>query len=156
MEVTSRKGYTLIEIISVVSLLMILSVPLISYKNIENLKAEFAVRRYVSDIRYVYNKNTFGDIDCYLKYIYENTEKGKTAVGYFVSEKNVPRRTVYFPSNLKISNETDTLLKFNRDGHLSFSGETVYIKNTGTEDIYKVTIVPISGRVAMYKNDDGE
>ncbi len=70
MQATKEKGYTLIELIAVISLLMLLSIPVISYANIENLKADFAVRRYVSDIRYVYNKNTFGDIDCYLKYIY--------------------------------------------------------------------------------------
>ena len=53
MQATKEKGYTLIELIAVISLLMLLSVPVISYANIENLKADFAVRRYVSDIRYV-------------------------------------------------------------------------------------------------------
>ncbi|MBP8762985.1 pilus assembly FimT family protein [Acetoanaerobium noterae] len=154
MQATKEKGYTLIELIAVISLLMLLSVPVISYANIENLKADFAVRRYVSDIRYVYNKNTFGDIDCYLKYIYSNNEHGKTAIGYFINEKNTPKKTVYFPSNLKISNETDTFLKFGVNGTLTFSGETVYINNINTNDIYKVTIVPISGRVAVYKNED--
>ena len=154
MQATKEKGYTLIELIAVVSLLMLLSVPVISYANIENLKADFAVRRYVSDIRYVYNKNTFGDIVCYLKYIYSNNEHGKTAIGYFINEKNTPKKTVYFPSNLKISNETDTFLKFGVNGTLTFSGETVYINNINTNDIYKVTIVPISGRVAVYKNED--
>lgn len=97
MQATKRKRlHTLIEFIAVVSLLMLLSVPVISYANIENLKTDFAVRRYVSDIRYVYNKNTFGDIDCYLKYIYSNNEHGKTAIGYFINEKTHLKKLYIF------------------------------------------------------------
>ncbi len=156
MSSMSNRGYTLVELIIVISLLLLISMPIVAYNNYENFTTEFAIRRYVSDIRYVYNKNTFGDIDCCLKYVYEDKLSTKKVIGYSVSERNVAKKTVYFPNNLEISGETDDLLKFNRNGSLKIKGETIKIKNIKTMDYYKITIVPISGRVAIYKNENEE
>ena len=153
MSAIKRQGYTIIELISVSVLLLLIALPFIAFINFENLRTDFIVREYVSDIRYVYNKNTFGDINCYLKYIYSSESKDDEPLGYFVYERNRAKKTIYFPGNIKMSNESQDFLKFNTSGALSFKGETVYIKNLNTNDNYRITIVPISGRVAIYKNE---
>lgn len=153
MSATKKSGYTIIELISVLALLLLMAMPFIAFINFENLRTDFIVREYVSDIRYVYNKNTFGDINCYIKYIYSSESVSNQPIGYFVYEKNSPKKTIYFPGNIKLSNENQDFLKFNISGVLLFKGETVNIRNLNTNDDYRITIVPISGRVAVYKNE---
>jgi Tfp pilus assembly protein FimT len=153
MSVTKRNGYTIIELISVFILLLLIAVPFMTYINFENIRTDFVVRAYVSDIRYVYNKNTFGDIDCYLRYIYSSDMKNNEPIGYYVYERNSAKKTIYFPQNIKMTNESQDFLKFNTSGVLSFKGETVNIENTNNKDRYRITIVPMSGRVAVYRNE---
>lgn len=148
-----KSGYTIIELISVFVLLFLIATVFITFINFENFRTDFVVRQYVSDIRYVYNKNTFGDLNCYLKYIYSSKSPNNQPTGYFVYERNSARKTVYFPGNIRMSNESQAFLKFNTSGVLSFKGETVNISNLNTKDTYRITIVPISGRVAIYKNE---
>ncbi len=151
---TDRKsnGFTIFEIvISITIVLMISSTGVLGYNKV--FESDIYVNKFVSDIRYVYHKNGYGDINCQLSYIYESSLNTQKIMGYYIIENSKAKTKNYLPKYLKLIPDHKNNIRFTQNGALTFNGETINLIDSLNEDRYRVTIVPTSGRVMVYKNE---
>lgn len=145
-----RRGVLLIEVIIYISITILLATVILSHNGFSRLNSDIFIKQFVSDIRYVYQKNRFGDYDTRLRYIYEGNKITGKILGYYIDEKGHPRKTVMKPDSLDFLIATKRDIRFTSSGALTFNGETIEIVDKTTKKKYKITIVPISGRVYVY------
>ena len=152
--VTERglRAFTIIELILSVSLMLIIASFTISGYN-RAYESELYVKKFVSDIRYVYHKNGFGDIDCQISYIYESPLDSQKILGYYIIEDSKAKNKRVLPKYLKLTPSHKNNIRFTQSGALTFIGETINFTDLQNNDRYRVTIVPTSGRVMVYKNE---
>lgn len=145
-----RRGVLLIEVIIYISIILLLTTVILSHNGFSRLNSDIFIKQFVSDIRYVYSKNRFGDYDTRLRYIYEGNKTTGKILGYYIDEKGYPRKTVMKPDSLDFLIATKADIRFSSSGVLAFNGETMELADKTTKKKYKITIVPISGRVYVY------
>lgn len=149
---TRLRAFTIIELILAASLLLMIATVTISGYN-RTYESELYVKKFVSDIRYVYHKNGFGDIDCQISYIYESPLDSQKILGYYIIEDSRAKNKRILPEYLKLTPSHKNNIRFTQSGSLTFSGETINFTDSQNNDRYRVTIVPTSGRVMVYKNE---
>lgn len=147
-----NRGFTVIELILAASLLLIIASITVSGYN-RTYESELYVKNFVSDIRYVYHKNGFGDIGCQISYIYESALDSQKILGYYIIEDSKAKNKRFLPKNLKLVPSHKNNIRFTQSGALTFNGETINFTDSQNNDSYRVTIVPTSGRVMVYKNE---
>lgn len=150
------KGFTLIEITAVITLLLILTAAGFSYSHLRGIYADSFVRGFASDIRYVYRRSVYSDRQTQLDYLFEGTEgkKGQQISGYEIREEGLIVKTVRFPEDLRVRSTNDLeKIEFLRSGQFRSAGETVRIEDRQSGKSFRLTIVPFSGRVEVYRDE---
>lgn len=145
-----NSGFLILEVIIYITIILLLSSIVLKINNYSRLTSDAFVKQYVSDIRYVYFKNRFGDVDTALYYLYEDPLNPSKTTGYFINEKGYGRKTVQIPDSLEFVMRSCQYIKFRANGTLVLNGETIELIDKSTNKKYRITIVPISGRVYLY------
>lgn len=154
--VQSRAGFTLLEFMAVLCLILILVLISLNHRQFAAFQSDVIVRGFASDIRYVYHKSRYAQQNSELTYLFEksDTQLGFQIVGYVVEADGVPVREVYFPKRMKVRSSNDLRrIVFGSSGSFQGHGETILIEDQESGSHYKVTIVPFSGRVEVYKSE---
>ena len=150
------KGFTLVEITAVITLLMILTAAGFSYRHLRGLYADSFVRGFASDIRHIYRRSVYSDRQTQLDYLFEGKEgkKGQQISGYEIREEGLIVKTVRFPEDLQVRSTNDLeKIEFLRSGQFRWAGETIRIEDRQSGKRFRLTIVPFSGRVEVYLDE---
>lgn len=132
-----NRGFTLIEVIITISLLILISSISIYSYNFSNVLSDMEVQNFISDINYVKSLNTQGDSN--VKIVLDMNKNS-----YTIYKNNKYSETVNL-KNIKIESYN------NSGGEIQFyknswtTGNTITLSYNGTK--HKITISAITGNV---------
>lgn len=156
MEENRKRAFTIIELIAVIGLILLMGAAGFHQMWTAEIRSDEMVQQFASDIRYISKKTLYNDGRTELEYLFEkHLSDGKDRIcGYQLKENSIVIKEVSFPKQwLVFSDNAMERIQFARSGEFDESGETIRITDETNQNFYRITIVPFSGRVEVYKNE---
>ena len=135
-----KRGFTLLEVICTVSLLVILYAVLLNNWNFSSLGTSYETDAVISDINYIKSLSFQGDDEA--KIIF-NIPKNSYTIKSKVDDEEISLK------NIRLESCTNDELKFARSGWTK--GTTVNINSQ--DRYYKLTVSAITGRIKLKEDE---
>lgn len=151
-----QRAFTTLEFISVFGLLLLMGMVGFHQIRMDQIRSDEAVQQFASDIRYISKKTLYSNERTQLEYLFEknSSDRREKICGYQLRENGLVTKEVSFPKEWVIfSDNAMEKIRFARSGEFDGRGETIRILDEENQNFYRVTIVPFSGRVEVYKNE---
>lgn len=135
---------------------MILILSLITFHAgyLSGLRTDTLVHTMASDIRYVNQMAKYAPGATFLIYEIESGPTAESIRGYCIREDDAITKEVRFPLFFQMNTQNQMrFLRFGRDGHFIGRGETIFCQDSLSGNRYRITIVPFSGRVEVYRDE---
>lgn len=159
----SKSGFTLLELMIVITILLSLAFLISIRNNKEGILLENSAHEMVSAIRLARQKYDAGDSMAKFQIIYKNgqhyfqvLEHGPKTVVDIPIDKSVILSKKMISDSENAGDDLGFIALGTRPIEIQFSGETAtgtsfLLQGKGTKIKYKITIVPTSSRVHIYK-----
>lgn len=151
-----KAAFTTVEVIAVLSLMLLMSAVGLHRLWHTHILADEFVSQFASDIRYVSRKTPYNKEKTELHYLFQIRKQSgrEEVIGYEIKENGFVTKRTEFPERFFVQSENSmTKISFHRSGSFQGKGETIRIDDIDSGNFYRITIVPFSGRVEVYKNE---
>ena len=139
-----KRGFTLVEIITSISLLVIISTALIYTNSFVDINIEQELDKFVSDINYIKQLNLYegGIKDNKKSHISLDIDNNS-----YIIRTNIDNQTVKFNSGIKLESCTSYDIYFKLTGYSNGNTIKLSISTNGNKKYYVVKISAITSRI---------
>ncbi|WXR61582.1 hypothetical protein WG909_14935 [Peptostreptococcaceae bacterium AGR-M142] len=135
-------GFVMIEVLIYIFILSLIFLFFIFANRLRDMKIDFFIKEFVTNMEIIKSENMKGNNEALI--IINNNQ---SYINYnFIIDKD-DNKSVDSISNLNFL-KAPKFIKFSKDGRYLNQGETIIIKDKKDNKLYKITIIPMSGRIS--------
>lgn len=139
---TFDSGFVMIELCVYIFILSLVFLIFIFANRLRDIKLDFFIKEFITNIEIIKSENINGNNDAL---IIINNKESYINYDFIINKDNI--KSINSISNLNFI-KAPKFIKFSKDGRYINQGETIIIKDKKEKKLYKITIIPMSGRIS--------
>jgi prepilin-type N-terminal cleavage/methylation domain-containing protein len=135
-------GFVMIEVLIAIFILSLIFIFFMFSNRLRDIKVDFFIKEFITNIEIIKSENMKGNNNALI--VINNNE---SYINYdFIIDKDYSK-SINSISNINFL-KAPKYIKFSKNGGYLNRGETIIIKDKKENKLYKITIVPMSGRIS--------